>query len=119
MSDIVCIRGDTEFYDLTVTDELGARVDLTGSDLWFTVKVLSRDADIILQKTTTSGIVLADQNSQATRGMARITIDPADTEKLLAPKSYYFDVQRKSMGGVVTTVVTGTLSVTDDITKER
>lgn len=116
MSEIVAMRGDTEKYDLTVADSVGTRVDLTGAELVFTVKVDKSDRSILLQKDTTSGIVILDQNSQATRGMARITLDPADTAKLLAPKTLYYDVQMTDDQQVVTTVISGDLSLVTDVT---
>jgi hypothetical protein len=116
VSEIVAIRGDTERYDLTVADALGTRVNLTGFELVFTVKVDPNDRNILIQKDTTSGIVLLDQNVQGTRGMARITLSPADTEKMLAPKTLYYDVQMTDDQQVVTTVVSGDLSLVADVT---
>jgi len=116
VSDIVAQRGDNEVYDLTVVDAAGARIDLTSATLKFTVKTSSKDKEFIVQKTTGSGITNLDQSSPTTKGKATIALLPADTAKLLAPKTLYFDVEM-TVGGVVTTVVSGDFSLVADITR--
>lgn len=119
MSDITAIRGDNESYDVTVTDAAGQRVDLTGSAMWFTVKLNQTDPDLLAlvrKSTYDSGITLATQ-SGATLGMATIDLLPADTSKLLAPKSLFYDVQLKTPNGKITTIVEGDFDLIADITR--
>ena len=116
MSEIVAQRGDNETYDLTVVDATGARVNLTTATLKFTIKTDAKDKQYIVQKTTGSGITNLDQGSPTTKGKATIALLPADTAKLLAPKTLYFDVEM-TVGGIVTTVVSGDLSLVADITR--
>jgi len=116
VSEIVAQRGDNEVYDLTVVDATGARIDLTTATLKFTVKTDAKDKQYIVQKTTGSGITNLDQGSPTTKGKATIALLPADTAKLLAPKTLYFDVEM-TLGGIVTTVVSGDLSLVADITR--
>lgn len=120
MSDLVGVRGDTEIYKLTVTDALGAEVNLDGSTLWFTVKVDQDDPDdlAVINKTTISGqgIEIATQ-SGSTLGVAEITLDPEDTSRMLAPFTYHYDVQWQTPVGAVTTVENGTFSLTADVTR--
>lgn len=116
MSEIVAQRGDNEVYDLTVVDAAGARLDLTTATLKFTVKTDAKDKQYIVQKTTGSGITALDQSNPTTKGKAVIALLPADTAKLLAPKTLYFDVEM-TVATVVTTVVSGDLSLVADITR--
>lgn len=116
MSDLVAVRGDTEIYDLTVATPSGAAVDLTGSDLWFTVKKRLTDPDpaALIRKETGAGITIADQVTN--RGQAAIQLDPVDTEKIV-PGTYYFDVQMKNVPGSITTLANGSIDITADVTR--
>jgi hypothetical protein len=119
VSNLIGVRGDTEIYDLTVTDSVGSPIDLTGGILQFTVKVGHSDPDIlaVINKTTVSGagIDLAVQSGN-TLGMAYITLEPADTELMLAPFDYHYDVQWSTPAGIVTTVEDGVFSLQADVT---
>jgi len=117
VSEIVAQRGDNETYDLTVVDASGVAIDLTSYTLKFTIKVNAKDKHYIVQKTTGSGITLLDQGAPATKGMATIALLPADTAKLVAPKTLYFDVEMTSDSDIVTTVVDGDFSLLADITR--
>ena len=119
MSDIIGVRGDTEYYDLTLVDADGNRIDLTGLDMWFTVKAKKSDRDslALIQKTVGNGITLADQMSEATKGQATVHVLPSDTNRILAPFDYYYDVQLKS-GDVITTVIEGVISFEADVTSK-
>lgn len=118
MSDIVGVKGDTESYDLTIVDAEGEAIDLTGSELWFTIKVNQADTDAaaLVQKTSGSGITHADEQDGDGAGLATVALEPEDTEKLLA-RDYYYDVQMKSPAGAVTTVVAGTFTLSADVTR--
>lgn len=113
-------RGDTIRLLVTATrpDEAGVDqpVDLTGATLTFTAKLKITDADdavTTIQKTTGAGIeVLA-----ADEGTAVVTLEPEDTEGLLVKTTYLADVQLDESDGTRTTVASGKLIVTPDVTR--
>jgi hypothetical protein len=110
-------RGDTEQYTLTITVG-GTEVDLTGSTLWFTVKVNEDDKDdwAVIRKQTGSGIENADQEEEETLGKAVLTLSAEDTQ-YLSVQDYVYDVQYKAASGDITTVEQGTFTVTTDVTR--
>lgn len=116
--DLTAIRGDSEEYDLTVTTPSGGTFDLTDCDLWFTVKKNASDPDdwALIRKTSASGggITIADQNTDP--GKATIYLGPSDTERIV-PDSYPYDVQLKDLPGFVTTLITGSITITADVTR--
>jgi hypothetical protein len=118
VSSLTGVKGDTEKYDLTVTDAEGDALDLTGCGLTFTIKLnkLDPDTQAILQKAIGTGITLNDQVDEDTKGTAVIALDPDDTAKLLE-RDYYYDVQLEVPAGDITTVVQGTFSITADVTR--
>lgn len=114
MADLEARRGDTEKYDLTVSDN-GTPVNLTGAAVWFTAKLRASDPDskAVIAKTLGQGIAVTN----ASQGQARITLSPGDTASLSAPISLSYDVQVKQTDGTVTTVESGALLVTADVTR--
>lgn len=100
------VRGDSNEYQLTLTDNLGAEYDLTDALISFTVGDL-------FEKSLGEGITVADPES----GIATIAIDPADTEG--APDvraTYRYDVQVTLADGRVKTPVRGLFIVVPDVT---
>lgn len=114
MSNIAIVRGDTAVLDVAITRS-GSPVDLTGATLWFTAKRAKSDPDAVavIAKSTASGITV----TSASGGTATITIDPDDTSDLTSATALVFDVQLKESGGRITTVDSGTLRVTLDVTQ--
>jgi hypothetical protein len=116
MSDLTIRRGDDPILDLTLATASGA-ADLTGVELWFTVKESEYDTDVnsVLQKTIGSGISIVDESG----GVAEIHIEHTDTSNLRArylgvPLSW--DVQLKDAIGDIQTVAAGTMTIEPDIT---
>ena len=86
---IIIIRGSSKTLELTVTDDAGAMVDLTGAKVYFSVKVSVSDPQPIFQK---SSLVPAQAEITVPReGKARIYLQPNDTQNL-DPHEYLFDV---------------------------
>lgn len=83
------IRGSSLTLRLSVTDEGDKPVNLSGAQIYFTVKVQVEDVDPVFQKSTHNASEL--EIDDATGGVARVYITPADTQKLDARK-YFFDV---------------------------
>lgn len=99
-------RGDARSYRVSVKDDAGAAVDLTGA----TIKYQARKhphSDPIITKTEADGIVIED----AAGGVFRIDLEPADTSALGNWRQVYgFDVQVTKDGQPVT-VARGTLTI--------
>lgn len=112
MADLDAVRGDTNKYDVTVTRD-GAALDLTGATLKFTVKrsLDDADADAVFQKAIGTGIVVDD----VAGGLATLTVAPADTSALPAPRSFHYDLQLTESDGRVTTVAIGSLRLSADV----
>lgn len=80
-------RGSNKTFELTLTDHLGALLNLTGAKLYFSVKLRTADQSAVLRKRNTAAggsdseiEVLAQ--SGATLGKAKLKFIPADTETL-------------------------------------
>jgi hypothetical protein len=112
MADLTAVRGDTNEYDVTVTRD-GSALDLTGATLKFTAKRSMDDSDLqaVFQKTIGSGIVVTDEPG----GLATLTVDPADTSSLPAPRSFHYDLELTESDGRVTTVAIGQLRLSADV----
>jgi hypothetical protein len=97
--------GSAPAFPLTLTDETGAAVNLTGATLWMTCKTATTefDGEAIFQKTTGAGISYPD----AAAGLALVQLTTADTADLTAGKSYYFDLQLLLPGGELQIVMAG------------
>lgn len=122
-------RGDTNtiYVSVTRTDPvtLGvAPVNLTSAKVWFTAKRRRGDADsaAVIRKGNTgtgfTGITVTD----ATNGKVSIVLDPSDTTGLESDLVYlYYDVQTFELSpppnGTYTTVASGQLLVSDDVTR--
>lgn len=83
------VRGTSKTIDLTVTDGGGAVVDLTGSTIYFTVKANIKDTVPLIQKKSID--ILEIEIYDPRGGVARIFLNPADTQNLaLVP--HIFDI---------------------------
>lgn len=69
--------GATLQFDMTITQD-GTPVNLTGASLRFTAKRNYRDETALIEKVNGQGIEVLD----AANGLARVTIEPADTATL-------------------------------------
>jgi hypothetical protein len=88
------IRGDSETITIKVKSD-GVYVDLEfGDTIYFTVKLNTSVETKLIQKIITA----------FDAGIAVIDIEPEDT-KLLAPKSYKYDIQWVTAAGRVTTII--------------
>jgi hypothetical protein len=118
VSSMTATRGDTNRYTLTISRS-GARISFDDIDqCWFTVKRAHADSDddALIQKTVGDGITPADQGEAATEGQAELVLAPADTASLSPTTIYYYDVQILE-STVVTTVDSGTFTVSADVTR--
>ena len=106
--DLIEKRGDTQTYTLYFCDEDGAREDITGWTVFFTVKTKSSDVDAsaIISKTVTT-------HTDATNGETQISLTSTD---LATVGRYIYDVQVKTDTGDIKTVVEGNFTITQDVT---
>lgn len=108
MNDLAMIRGDTNEFELTLTDNAGDPFDLTDADITMTVGDL-------FTKTIGSGITV----SAPLTGVASIVVGPEDTEG--APDvrvAYSYDVQVTLADGRIKTPVRGRFVVVPDVTTD-
>lgn len=111
MADITMFAGDTKTLQVTVKDENGDAVDLTGASIrWQASRsVNKRPAD--LEKSVGDGITITD----ATAGRFDVTLDSADTEDLRG--DFYHEAEVIDASGNVSTVFTGTLTIEPTLIK--
>src|SRR5579859_4647001 len=119
MGVLTLTRGDTGIFTTSISN-LSAS-GLTGYSAWFTAKRDPSDADTgaVFQKTITSGgIQITTAGNATTPGFLTTTVVPADTDTL--PAGYavllVYDVKVKDGSGVETTVDSGTILVSADVT---
>lgn len=105
---LTVIRGDTAIFEVTITDQDGAAVDLTDSTVFFTVKEKQTDVDAsaLIKKSITV-------HTDATHGKTTITLSVTETN--LARGAYYYDIQVVK-SGLVQSTVSDTFRVSQDIT---
>lgn len=103
-SSISLIRGDDATITVTFAD-----TDLTGATVYFTVKssLDDADADAVISKDITS-------HSDPTNGETQIALSSSDTADLAG--KYYWDLQLKDSGGVITSTRYGVMNVDKDVT---
>ncbi len=112
MNNITAVRGDDYTLKVALT-KLGEILDVSGWTFWFTVRkcipsitTIDDDDSLLSQKLeivdgSTGVISFVFTNTQ-------FTLDTGD---------YYYDIQSEDDSGVIKTLITGTLTVTADITR--
>lgn len=104
-------RGDTQILRFKIVDSDGNVCTASDSDkLYFTVKKSATSKRVAFQKSLGSGISYNEDD-----GYYYITIDSEDTASL-SYSTYGFDIQIKTMGGVVKTLLIGSMTLTEEYT---
>ncbi len=96
-------------------------------EIWLTLKRQPNQLDsaAVLQVTSTGGLVIgltaeptdaAIAVDDATAGNVTITVEPAAT-KLVAPRTYEYDIQVRRTGGQIQTLAAGQWTVLPDVTR--
>ena len=110
-------RGDTREFAFEFTDSAGLPLNITGHELWFTMKRDPGDADsdAILQKK-----IVFPPSPQSAQGSGVLSLSSLETD-VLAPGVYLFDFQRVIPDNppVVKTLMAGRVSVLPDITRSH
>ena len=105
------IKRDSISFKLTVKDECGAVIDITGYTIYFTVKSLanisSGDNTATIQKIVTS-------HTDPTHGITHIALTSSDTN--VTAGEYYYDIQMKTDTGAISSCVQGKFEILQDIT---
>lgn len=110
MAYLSIFRGDSKTIRITVTDELGVAVDLTGWKVFFTAKESETDSD-------DDAVIKIDVDpTDPTNGIADIDFEPADTNDL-TPADYIYDIQVIKDNGDVVTFIKDKLRIVADITR--
>lgn len=88
--DKTILRGTSKTYRLTVVDDDGARVDLTGATVHFTVRTALGAPTAAIAKTSANPLQIAilNQAVATTKGQADIMLTPSDTSSLLGKLIY-------------------------------
>ncbi len=104
-------RGDTKRYTLRFKQADGSPIDLTGATVWFTMKAKKTDEDrkAAIQKKV-------QDHTDAVNGVTIIQLDARETATLVPKVSYYYDFQLVDSAGRVSTILTGSVRVLEDIT---
>ena len=108
-------RGDTKVFNLSFKDSVGSPIDITGHELWFTMKtnVTDADTDAILQKK-----IVFPVGTESESGSGTLTLNSTDTGAI-DPGTYFYDIQKviPENPPVVATLMSGKISVLPDITR--
>lgn len=110
-------RGDTKVFNLSFKDSSGAPIDITGHELWFTMKlsVTDQDANAVIQKK-----IVFSSSTESQSGIGSLTLDSTETGAI-DPGVYYFDIQKviPETPPVVATLMSGKIAVLPDITRNN
>lgn len=104
--DIKIMRGDTEVFNITVTDSAGIAVNLTGDV--FTSQIRYNRDDSSVAAAFTCVVTNA-------AGTVSLTLSAA-TSALLNAGVAYWDLQRND-SGTITTIVAGKCTILADVTR--
>lgn len=109
-NDIFFYQNNDVNIDITVTDDSGDVVDITGGIFMFTMKgnLSDADADAVISKDVTS-------HTDPQSGLSRISLSKSDTD--VAAKEYDYDITFVDSGGNKTTYVAGKCLVKQIVTK--
>ncbi|RLC49287.1 MAG: hypothetical protein DRH57_00260 [Candidatus Cloacimonadota bacterium] len=105
-------RGDTQIYELTITDENGNPVDITGATVWFTLKTDKSlpDNEAVIQKVVTDHVDPAN-------GKTKVVLTADETANLVPNTYYFYDFQIKFQNGDVFTLIADKVKILEDVTK--
>jgi len=97
-------QGDTLVEQVTFTDQLGAPINDPTASYELTAKYQYSDLD--------ADAIFSVSAVQTTPGVAYLTVTPASTAVCVPPAVLLYDIRVKETSGRVTTLATGTFTVT-------
>jgi hypothetical protein len=112
--DIVCRKGDTATFSITITDSAGEASDLNGYT--FDMEVRESDTQVNAEGgDNTSALVLSSGSGiSALDNVITITASATDTETMSG--LYVYDLQATDGSSNVSTWLYGTFKVNEDVT---
>lgn len=108
-------RGDGRDYQIAITDENDAVVNISGAKIWFTLKADYDDTDADAEFQLTTDVAAEILITDAAGGLAEIYIKHSHTKDLIG-RTYYFDIQIKEIGKEARTVLRGSMLIKPDVT---
>jgi len=102
-------RGDTYPIELTVVDTEGTPLNVTGATFLLTVDPSESPTDATTNLFQSTGTITSALNGQVEFPITAGNADQTGT--------YYFDIQMTDSDSIITTLVTGTITWEQDITK--
>lgn len=108
-------RGDTKVFSLSFNTGDGAPVNITGHELWFTMKrdINDLDSDAIIQKKH-----VFPQGEHSEAGIGSLVLESSETGGF-EPGLYLYDMQKVIVGTppVVSTLLSGRINILPDVTQ--
>lgn len=112
-------RGDTKVVRVTIDHSTLGVSGVSGYSFWFTAKndIADADADAVVKKLPENFTVVTagDASTDAVVTCKIIPGDTSDLDDFPVPLSY--DIQAEDGAGNVTTIASGTLTVSPDVTR--
>ncbi len=115
MTALEIFRGDTVNIDLTITDDDGSALDITGYKFYFTAKENDDDGDAsaLIKKDVTTHLTPDGGDGNST-GQSRIILSSSDTDVVIG--NHYYDIQMKDTSDNITTLTKDRFNVKQDVT---
>lgn len=110
MTDLTRKRGDSYADEVTITDASGVVLDITGYSFTLTVDPSPAPADNTTKLFDVAGVIL-----DAANGLVEFAPSAVQTDQ--TPGRYYYDIQMTDNVGRIRTIMNGTYTITQDITK--
>ncbi len=102
-------RGDTKAIGITVSDDKGNVLDITGASFLLTVNSSAEPTD-----QTTQIFQITGSNAVGTDGKVSFPVSPANADNI---GDFFCDIQMTESTGEISTIAEGTFKMTQDITK--
>lgn len=112
------VSGNDKELNVTVLDENGAAVDLTGATIVWAVAINEKSKSTIFFYTSPTNITIILPQSGTDIGKFRIDVQDNDTEPLSIGRistDYYHEARVTSSAGKKSTVMVGTMAVLGNV----
>ena len=106
-------RGDIKYVRFLINEPNGTATDVDFDTVYFTVKKSPRDRLFLFQKKLGNGIEKLDL------GDYQVKIEGKDTNKLVAPADYVFDLQVSYKDIIKETIAFGDFALKSEVTYDE